>query len=120
MLSLAYASLELSDTCLRWVSREPVSPATGSPRHRVAASPRRKLPADLHRTFDHIDVLEDLQTQVIVEVRIVGEKLVDDRERFRRLLSADECREPAVDEEDLSIAFVIRVIPSTHVRDTAV
>ena len=74
MLSLAYASLE---------PRVTASPITASPRHRVTPSPRRKLPADLHRTFDHIDVLEDLQTQVIVEVRIVGEKLVDDRERFR-------------------------------------
>ena len=34
--------------------------------------PHRKLRPDLHRALDHIDVLEDLQSQVAVEIRIVG------------------------------------------------
>ena len=67
----------------------------------------RVFSPDLNGAFDNIDVFEDLQSKVIIEIRIVGEKLVDDRERLFGLLPADERREPAVDEENLSITFVV-------------
>ncbi len=67
--------------------REIISP-TLYPRHlRLSAA---KCSADLHRALDHIDVLKDLELQVAVEHRVIGEEFVDDRKSRFAPLAADE------------------------------
>lgn len=68
-------------------------PAHGisSPRRRISPSPRRKLPSNLHGAFDEVNVLENLETQIAIEVRVIGEEFGYDHERLSTLLPADEC-----------------------------
>lgn len=58
------------------------------------------------RPFDQIDILQDLQPQVIIEIRIFGKERVDDREGLFASLPADKGPEPAIDEEDIAVASV--------------
>ncbi len=78
-----------------------------------------KFLSDLHCPFDQIDVLQDLQPQVFVEVWVIGEEFVDDIQRLFASLAADECTEPAVDEEYLAVAFVVGKLLQVPVADTA-
>ena len=63
--------------------------------------------ANFNGAFDEVDVFEDLEPQVVIEVRVIGKEFVDDNQRLFAPLAADERTEPAVDEKDLPVAFVV-------------
>ena len=67
----------------------------------------RVFSPDLNGAFDQVDIFEDLKPKIVIEIRVVGEEFVDDIERLLRFLAADECTEPAVNEEDLAISFKV-------------
>ena len=71
----------------------------------------RKFPTNIDRPLDQIDIFQDLQPQIIVQRWVIRQKLVHDRQGLSTPLPPDERPQPAVDEEYLSAALVVRQLP---------
>jgi hypothetical protein len=68
------------------VSKAPEKRCKGS----VLASRLTVFGSDPYRTLDEVDILQYLQPQIAVEIWVVDEEFVDDRQRFLVTLPADD------------------------------
>src|SRR5215213_6617402 len=61
--------------------------------------------ANLDGSFQSVCVLQNLEAQIFIEIRVISQKFIDYCQRFFVLLPADKGGEPAIDEKDFAAAF---------------